>query len=200
MLKHVLFVCIFNLKRSVVAQHMLHDMLTRGREDYTAKIKVSSAGFVGHEISEWFETNAIPYPNPLFNRAPPELIQATMADRGMDITGHRSRPVDKEILKRSHLIIPMLAILKNDLIAAYPEIESKIVLPNELLGNDTDFLWEDTTAVPNDSRMFDFAHSNQAYVTAVINEIEDFLHKSFRQILKYLLGADEKNLKNESAD
>jgi len=48
--------------------------------------------------------------------------------------------------------------------------------------------------------MFDFAHSNQAYVTAVINEIEDFLHKSFRQILKYLLGADEKNLKNESAD
>jgi protein-tyrosine phosphatase len=188
MLKHVLFVCIFNVKRSVVAQHMLHRMLTREGGNDPAKIKVSSAGFVGQEISEWFETNAIPYPDPLFNRAPSELIQTTMAERGFDISDHRSRPVDKEILKRSHLIIPLLEVLKSDLIAAYPEIENKIVLPNELLGNDTAFLWEDTTAVPNDSRMFDFAHGNQDYVTAVINEIEDFLHKSFHQILKCLLG------------
>jgi len=183
MLKHVLFVCIFNVKRSVVAQHMLHKMLVREGGDYTAKIKVSSAGYVGQQISEWFKTNAIPYPDPLFNRTPSALIQAIMADRGFDITGHRSQPVDKEILNRSHLIIPLLTILKRDLIAAYPEIEKKIVLPNELIDNDTTFLWEDTTAVPNDSRMFDFAHSNKAYVTDVINEIEGFLQKSFHQIL-----------------
>jgi len=194
MLKHVLFICIFNLKRSVAAQHMLGNMLTRWSRDNTTKIKVSSAGFVGQEISEWFETNAIPYPDPLFNRAPPALIQTVMANRGLDITKHRSRPVDKEILNRSHLIIPMLAILKRDLITAYPEIEDRIVLPNDLIGNDAAFLWEDTTAVPNDSRMFDYAHSNKAYVADVINEIEEFLHQSFHQILECLLGADEKNL------
>jgi protein-tyrosine-phosphatase len=173
---------------------MLYKMLNREGGDYTAKIKVSSAGFVGQEISEWFKTNAIPYPDPLFNRTPPVLIQAIMKNRGVDIAGHRSRPVDKEILNRSHLIIPLLTILKRDLIAVYPEIENKIVLPNELIENETTFLWEDTTAVPNDSRMYDFAHSNKAYVTDVIDEIEGFLQKSFDQILQRLIGSDEKSL------
>jgi protein-tyrosine-phosphatase len=196
MLKHALFVCIFNVKRSVVAQHMLHKMLTRESGDYTAKIKVSSAGFVGQEIDDWFKTNSIPYPDPLFNRTTPPLIRAVMKNRGLDISGHRSRPVDKEILIRSHLIIPLLTILKRDLIAAYPEIENKIVLPNELVKNETTFLWEDTTAVPNDSNMYDFAHGNRAYVTDVIKEIEAFLQKALYQILQYLIGSDEKNIKN----
>lgn len=198
MFKHVLFVCIFNVKRSVVAQHMLHKMLSRESGDYTAKIKVSSAGFVGQEIAEWFKNNAIPYPDPLFNRTAPPLIQDVMKNRGFDIAGHRSRPVNKEILNRSHLIIPLLTILKRDLIAAYPEIEKKIVLPSELLENETTFLWEDTTAVPNDSRMYDFAHGNKAYVTDVINEIEGFLKKSFGQILQYLAESEEKNIINNS--
>ncbi len=187
MQKHVLFVCIFNVKRSVVAQHLLHKMLTREREDYSASIKVSSAGIVGREISEWFKANAIPLPDPLFKRAPSTLIQALMADRGSDISGHQSRSVTKELLNESHLIIPMLTILKRDIISAYPEIESKIILPNELLENDVSFLWEDTTAVPNNENMFDFAHSNKAYVTDVIKEIDSFLQKSFPKILQCLL-------------
>jgi protein-tyrosine-phosphatase len=192
-----LFVCIFNVKRSVVAQHMLHKMLTREGGDYTASIRVSSAGFVGHEVSEWFKTNTIPYPDPLFNRTPSALIQEIMKNRGIDIAGHRSRPVDKEILNRSQLIIPMLTILKRDLIAAYPGIENKIVLPNELIENETTFLWEDTTAVPNDSGMYDFAHGNKTYVTDVINEIEGFLQRSFDQILECLFGSDTKNMRNK---
>lgn len=191
MRKHILFICIFNVKRSVVAHHMLHNMLTREGRDYTSKIKVGSAGFMGQEISQWFETNAIPYPEPLFNRTPSELIQTIMAQRGFDLSGHRSRPVDREILNSADLIIPLLAVLKSDLIAAYPEIGNKIVLPSELLGDDTTFLWEDTSAVPNDSRMFDFAHGNKDYVRTVIGEIEDFLYRSFHQILKCLLGEDE---------
>jgi len=197
MFKHILFVCIFNVKRSVVAQHILHKMLTRESGDDTAKIKVSSAGFVGREIAEWFKTNAIPYPDPLFNRTPPAGIQEVMKNRGIDIAGHRSRPVDREILNRSNLIIPMLTILKRDLVEAYPEIENKIVLPKELIDNETTFLWEDTTAVPNDSRMWDFAHGNKAYVTDVINEIENFLQRSLGRILQHLLGSDEKSIINK---
>ena len=197
MFKHVLFVCIFNVKRSVVAQHMLHEMRTRESGDYTKKIKVSSAGFVGQEIADWFKTNAIPYPDPLFNRPPPPLIQEVMKNRGLNIASHRSRPVDKEILNRSHLIIPLLTILKRDLIVAYPEIENKVVLPNELIDKETTFLWEDTNAVPNNSRMYDFAHGNKAYVTDVINEIEGFLQKSFGRILQYLIGSDEKHIINK---
>jgi protein-tyrosine-phosphatase len=193
MLKHVLFLCIFNVKRSVVAQHMLRAMLVREGGDDAARVEVGSAGYVGREIAEWFQTNAIPYPDPMFGRAPSQLIQEIMADRGMDLSGHLSRPVDQEILKRSHLIIPLLAILKKDLIAAYPEIEDKVVLPNELLEKDTPFLWEDTSAVPNDSRMFDFAHGNETYVTNVINEIEEFLQKSYHRILQILFGSDLKN-------
>ena len=195
MSKHVLFICIFNVKRSVVAQHILRTMLVRKGGDYASRIEVSSAGYVGREIDQWFQTKAIPYPDPLFNRSPSQLIQEIMRDRGMDLSGHLSRPVDEEILRRSHLIIPMLTPLKSDLIASYPEIEDKVVLPNELLENDAPFLWEDTDAVPNDRRMFDFVHGNRVYVTNVINEIEEFLQKSCHRILQFLFRSDLKNLK-----
>lgn len=184
--KHILFVCIFNVKRSVVAHHMLRGMLEQEGGDNPEKIKVGSAGFVGREVAQWFETNSIPYPDPLFGRAPSNLIQTIMANRGFDLSHHRSRCVDRNILDNTNLIIPMLSVLKSDLVAAYPEVESKIVLPEELLGKDNDFLWEDTAAVPNDSRMFDYAHGNRNYVTTVINEIEDFLDQSFHQIIKRL--------------
>lgn len=184
---NVLFVCIFNIKRSVVAEHLLRRVLSRADRDYSSEITVGSAGYMGREISEWFTANAIPFPDPMFNRRPPERIRKVMADRGIDISGHCSRPVDQEILNGSDLIIPLLEMLKNDLISGYPEIGHKILLPKELMGNDDAFLWEDTTAVPNDSRMFDFAHNNEAYVTSVINEIEGFIEKAFYKIVQRLL-------------
>jgi protein-tyrosine phosphatase len=187
MIKHVLFLCIFNVKRSVVAQHMLRRMLRHAHGDDAAEIEVGSAGFLGPEISQWFTTHNIPYPEPLFNRTPSELIQSVMAERGFDLSAHRSRPVNRKILNRSSLIIPLLIPLKTDLIRVYPEMEKKIVLPRELMENDASFLWEDTTAVPNDKNMFDFAHNNEAYVNKVINEIEGFLQDSFHQIRRRLL-------------
>lgn len=191
MRKQVLFVCIFNVKRSVVAQHMMHRMLEREGGDHAADIQIASAGFVGPEVSEWFAVNAIPYPEPLFDRTPPAMIQAIMANRGFDLSGHHSQPVNKEILDRSQLIIPLLEILKNDLLVTYPDVKNKIVLPKELIDDNVAFLWEDTTAVPNDSRMFEYAHGNKAYVIDVINEIEDFLQKSFHNILQCLSGKDD---------
>lgn len=186
MQKNLLFVCIFNVKRSVVAQHMLQKLLAVKKVDYNAEITIRSAGFIGQEVSQWFKDNTIPYPDPLFGRSPSKLIQDIMAARGFDLFHHRSQPVNEELLNQSDLIIPLLTPLKRDLVRAYPETEKKVVLPGELIEGNVSFLWEDTTAVPNDDRMFDFAHSNRAYVTNVINEIDDFLQKSFHQILQRL--------------
>ncbi len=191
MKKQVLFVCIFNVKRSVIAEHLLRISLIEMGEVFTDAIEVSSAGILGEETSKWFEINSIPYPEPLFNRVPSEYIQSILLERDIDLSQHRSRPVTKEILGQVDLIVPLLDILKRDIVAAFPEYEEKIALPKEFIDTDNDFFWEDTSNVPNDGRMFEFAHNNPHYVNTVINEIEEFVADASTAIINRVLFQKE---------
>lgn len=85
MIRHILVVCVGNICRSPMAEALLRDAL-RGPED----IKVESAGLgalVGHPASEF----AI------------EL----MSERGVDITSHRARQIEPEMVKNADLILVM---------------------------------------------------------------------------------------------
>ena len=190
MSKQILFLCIYNLQRSVVAEYFFRQLLVRKRPDDSGKIEASSAGFLGETVNEWFEANNIPHPDPLYGRAPSDVAWKILFERGIDISRHRSRPVNKTIMDRSDIIIPFLEALKGDLVSIYPESESKVVLPRELLGRDSEFLWEDTALVPNDSRMYRFAHYNREYVSTQINEVIEFMGHVFPEILRRLLGED----------
>lgn len=191
MSKQILFLCIYNLQRSVAAEHLFRQMLVQKRPDYVGKIEASSAGFLGAEVKQWFEAHDIISPEPLFGRAPSDVAQAMLMERGIDISQHRSRPVDKAIMDKSDMIIPLLEILKGDLIAAYPDSKPKVILPWELLGQETEFHWEDTAAVPNDSRMYRFAHFNRDYVNSQINEVEQFVEQAFPEIFRRLFGEEQ---------
>lgn len=188
--KLLLFVCIFNVKRSVIAEHFFRKRLVDSDAAVASQIDVASAGFIGKEVSSWFQQNNIPFPEPPFNRLTSKLICDHLFDRGINLSAHRSRPVTEALLGQAHTVVPMLSILKRDLLWAYPHIKKKIVLPGEFLGEEKNFLWEDRSAVPNDQRMFEYAHNNLEYVTRVVDEIETFIQDAFPKIVDHLLGAD----------
>lgn len=187
MKKQVLFVCIFNVKRSVLAEHLFRRTLNVMGAVFEDAIEVSSAGFLGEAVSGWFKENNIPYPNPLYQRVPPDYIRAVSLERGLDLSQHRSKPVSKDILDNTDLVIPLLEILKRDIVTVFPEYEEKIVLPKEFLEKDKDFFWEDTSNVPNDERMFEFAHNDPHYVNTVIDEIEGFITDASTGIINHVL-------------
>jgi protein-tyrosine-phosphatase len=184
--KQILFICIYNLQRSVAAEYFFNNMLLQTRPDCAGRIRASSAGFLGAEVNKWFEAHNIPHPDPIYDRAPSVVAQEMFLKRGMDISEHRSRPVNKAIIDQSDIIVPLLTLLKGDLISAFPESEPKVILPSELLGQDLEFNWEDTAAVPNDSRMYEFAHLDRDYVNSQIKEVEQFVQRAFYEIIRRL--------------
>jgi len=191
-LKQILFICIFNMHRSVAAEYIFRNILANRETDYTKIIDVFSAGLFGEKTSRWFQMKGIPLPEPLFSRPPSEQVQAVLLTRGIDISHHCSKPVNRVMLDRSDMIVPLLPILKEDLISLYPETEKKVFLPRELLGEDSNFYWEETSFVPTDRRFWDFVHHDTDYVRTVVSEVEQFLQRASPEILSRLLGSGEK--------
>lgn len=187
MIREVVFICIFNVKRSVIAEHFLRRLLQRKSPPGADTIIVSSAGFMGKRTGDWFARNSIPLPEPLYGRSPSNLIHTLMIERGIDLSRHRSRPINAELLDTVHTVIPLLEILKHDLIQTFPHCERKMISPRDLIGKRAGFFWEDRGAVPNDHRMFDFAHGNREYVSKVIGEIEGFIEESFEELVSRVL-------------
>lgn len=199
MTRRIVFVCIFNVKRSVVAARFFQRMLDHKGKPESADIRVSSAGFIGVRVDDWFSAHRIPYPEPLFHRKPSIYLQQKMAERGLDISTHRSRKLTRQLMDKTDLLIPMLEELESDLITAFPQARNKIMLPQAFLPERTNFLWADTAAVPNDERMYEFVHNNPDYVAAVLNEIERFIETAFGAIYHRLMAAEAAPMKGQMA-
>ena len=189
--KRLLFVCIFNIQRSVAAEYIFRNMLAKKKPDEAKRIEVMSAGFIGQELNQWFQEKSIPLPDPLFDRPSTERVKAILLERGIDISRHRSRPADRAALQKSDIIIPFLPILKRDILTTYPEGAERIFLPKELLKEEIEFCWGETSAVPLNGRFFDFVHEESSYVRSVINEVDDFIQRAFPEIVTRLLGVSE---------
>jgi len=107
-IKKILFVCLGNLCRSPMAEYMLRDRLeSKGNTD----IKISSGGFLD-------QTGA---------RVPKE-IHNLMHEAGIDISAHRSSPVNIERIRESDLIIVMEMRQRDVLARQCPEDVSRIFL------------------------------------------------------------------------
>lgn len=184
--KQVLFICIFNRSRSVVAEYLVRNMLDHKGSDYAMNVTVSSAGLLSKGLTHWFHIRNIPLPRPLFNQPPSKAVQTALLKQGIDISQHRSRPVTRAMLERSDIIIPMVSLLKEEIISSYPETEGKVFLPKELLGEEVDFFWEEPSVAPYDRDYLDFVHDDMGYVVAVIDEIDEFLQRALPAILSRL--------------
>jgi protein-tyrosine-phosphatase len=90
----IVFVCVFNRERSLVAECLYRDMLRKRATEYLDRIQVLSRGFVGGEIAEWMRVKSIPMPDPVFGQPPPERVTLRLRDRGIEVSGYRSRQID----------------------------------------------------------------------------------------------------------
>lgn len=107
MIKNILFVCTGNSCRSVMAQELLKKML----KDQAKKFVIRSAG-----------TSA------LEGMSASSEAQRVMLREGIDISGHRSRRLTKEMIEEADLILVMEDVHRNIILNLYPEAEKKVYL------------------------------------------------------------------------
>lgn len=112
---HILFVCTANICRSPVAEGLLRQRL---EADGLYSWRVSSAG-------TWAQ---------LRRGAASTSIQL-MAERGIDISGHRAREVTAEMLGDADLILCMEAGHAEALRVEFPEAADRIYLLSEMAGD-----------------------------------------------------------------
>ena len=110
----ILIVCTANICRSPVGEALLWDRLQkRGLTDWT----VRSAGTWAHWV-----------------RGASQFSVDVMAQKGFDITNHRSRMVDKHLLDQSDLVLCMEQGHVEALKVEFPAHADRIFLLSEMIG------------------------------------------------------------------
>lgn len=182
MAKQVLFVCIFNQSRSLIAELFLREMIRNQGDAALSDVTVASAGLLDPESRRWFNSCGVTLPDPLFNKPASPATRVLLSKRGIDISHHRSREVNKEMLDNSDVVIPVEKSLKRGIVSLYPEVEPKVFLPRELVNQELSFIWEDSNQIPLDSSLLDFIDNDIDYTAECARQLEEFLHQAWPQI------------------
>ena len=103
----LLFVCHGNICRSPYAEAV-------ARKRFPATIGVESAGFIGPD-----------------RPSPPEAV-AVAAERGVDLSEHRSQVLELEHLRDVDLVIAMDSQQRHRLVSSRPELGGRVVLLGDL--------------------------------------------------------------------
>lgn len=109
----VLFVCTGNICRSPIAQALFNAKARRAGEDKQ---------FVARSAGIWA----------LENQPPSGHAITVMAERGLDISGHRGRSILKHDLAEADSVIVMTRSHRHALVSESPEDQDKIHLMSEL--------------------------------------------------------------------
>ncbi|HVZ81799.1 MAG TPA: low molecular weight protein arginine phosphatase [bacterium] len=113
MAKKVLFVCTGNTCRSPMAEGLLKKMA----KDQGLDLEVRSAGlaaFAGLPVA-------------------PEAVEACRT-KDVDISGHQTQPLGKNLVMESDLILTMTAKHKEMIVKKMPALEPKVLVLSELAG------------------------------------------------------------------
>jgi tRNA threonylcarbamoyl adenosine modification protein (Sua5/YciO/YrdC/YwlC family) len=109
--KRVIFVCTGNICRSPMAEGLLRSKLKQLGKDRLVEItSIGVSAPLGMEASE----NAV----------------RVMEEEGIDISGHKSRPLDAPLIKDADLIFVMEPKHKEIILAKVPQLSSKVYILN----------------------------------------------------------------------
>jgi len=117
--KRILFICSGNRCRSPMAKAIFEEMINQDTELQAAGISAQSAGTLDMDSLEPTE----------------EAIQI-MRERGLSITGHRSRVVSKEIEEWADIILVMEHKHRHYIATHFPHADRKVALLTEFVGKD----------------------------------------------------------------
>jgi protein-tyrosine-phosphatase len=117
--RSVLFVCTANQCRSPMAEALLKSLAARRGE--ADRWQVRSAG-------TWAEAG----------RPATQLSQAVMRRRSIDLSGHRSHPIDAQMLGAAAVVLVMTRNHQEAIQAEFPEIRHKVYLLSQLIDRSFD--------------------------------------------------------------
>ncbi|MCX8062241.1 MAG: low molecular weight protein arginine phosphatase [Anaerolineales bacterium] len=112
-MKSVLFVCTANMCRSPMAQGLFQAHIKEQRDGW----RIESAGVAAIESTP----------------ASQKTLQV-LAERGIDLSSHRSRQIDRSLMEQFALILVMEYRHKQVLQSLYPQFASKVYLVSEMIG------------------------------------------------------------------
>lgn len=120
-MRHILFVCTANQCRSPMAAGLFNQQIAQSGE--AERWHVASAG-------TWAE-----------DQRPATLLARTaMAERRIDIGGHRSRLLDGELLRGADVILVMTRHHQEAICAEFPEVAARTFMISQLIGQTFDIV------------------------------------------------------------
>lgn len=138
MTKRILFVCGANKFRSVVAEYLFREMLRERDEGLAREIEVSSAGLATKELIESIKERGMDIFKPFFGRTMNDRYDGPIVDaalrKGIDISTHRTKGVNRREVEKTDLIIAMEEKQKERILYLYPEASGRIFTIGEISG------------------------------------------------------------------
>jgi len=107
MIERILFVCVGNICRSPMAEALLKARLANIAPD----LKISSAGLAA-----------------LVGKGVPDSVLLLLKNRHIDLSTHRARQIDEEMIVASDLILTMENFHKKEIERRYPFSHGKVFL------------------------------------------------------------------------
>lgn len=188
MAKSLMFVCCNNKGRSVASEYLLRNMLRKKSAKLASQVDVSSAGLVTKWDVQWLKRfGFFSWPKPAFGRTPYTNLVPVMLRRGIDISGHRSRGLNRLLVEGADLIIVSEENQKKTALSFWPAAAAKVFTFREFVEAKVEgefLVSEDPYAPPHaDGDSIDFSSQ---YHEAYVIEIENYLVERFDKFLCYL--------------
>jgi len=134
-MKTVVFVCTINRWRSVTAEYLMKHLIGKENKALRESVRVLSAGIVSEEQLDELRKQGISPPEPLWGYLPMPCVIFYMAKEGIDVTQHRSKPLDQDLVYQADLIVCMDKKHKDATIATFPRLSTnQVVTTTELWG------------------------------------------------------------------
>jgi protein-tyrosine-phosphatase len=151
-------------------------MLQERDEKLAQEIEVSSAGLgrISKESLKFAKENIRYAFKSWLRRSPDKYVSAAMLKRGLDISKHRSKKLNRKLASEADLIITMEGKQRENILSRYPLAKGKVFTLKELAEE------------ANSPDIRDPAGSSLKDFEACIGEIEVYLRKGMERILCHL--------------
>ena len=184
-MKRILFVCIANRCRSVIAEHLLRGMLLEADEKLAHEVEISSGGIFPRECVQCSKDHGIDITRPYYGKAPNQPVIAMLAEKGIDVSNYRSRGVNRPMLEQANLVITLLQVYKRGVLFLFPSGADRTFTFCEFTGTEGYFLYDDCQTAPHELKRRDL-HDIPEMVNGLFAEIEQQLTQAMPKFLDFL--------------